>query len=151
MEVQQTEQLIQLVTFNIASEEYGIDILKVQEINRSTYITKIPNSSEFIDGVINLRSKLIPIINLRRKMGFPEKEKDNQSRIIIVEVNGIIVGFVVDSVSEVIRLSSAITEQPPALINKTDYITSVAKLDNKMLLLLDLEKLINEEEQHIYN
>src|SRR5208283_2795939 len=106
-------ELLQLVSFKIGKEEFAIDILKVQEINRMLDVTRVPNAPEFVEGVINLRGKVIPIIDLRRRFGMLPKEKDKNTRIIVVELNGKIVGFVVDAVIEVLRIPRSVTDPPP--------------------------------------
>ena len=100
----QDDELLQLVTFSIGEEEFGVNILKVQEIIRTMEITKVPRAPEFVEGVINLRGKVIPIIDLRRRFGLAPKAHDKNTRIIVIEINNIIVGFVVDAVSEVLRI-----------------------------------------------
>ncbi|MGD0035999.1 MAG: chemotaxis protein CheW [Bacteroidota bacterium] len=146
----QTEELLQLVSFNIGQEEFGLGIQSIQEINRMVEITRVPNSPEFVTGVINLRGKVIPIINLRKRFGFPPKESDRNTRIIVVELSGMVVGFVVDSVSEVLRIPKNITEPPPPIVAGigSEYITAVAKLENRLLILLDLERILLEKEKH---
>ncbi len=143
-----TDELLQLVSFNIGEEEFGVDILKVQEINRMVDVTRVPNTPEYVDGVINLRGKVIPIIDLRRRFGMARKEKDKHSRIIIVELSGKVLGFVVDAVSEVLRIQRSITEPPPPIIAgiDADYITAIAKLEDRLLILLDLERVLTTEE-----
>jgi len=142
-------ELLQLVSFAIGQEEFGVDILKVQEINRMINITQVPNSPHYVDGVINLRGKVIPIIDLRTRMGIARKQRDKDTRIIVVELEGKTVGFVVDSVSEVLRIPASITEPPPVLTMgvNTEYITSVAKLDDRLIILLDLEKVLSTSEK----
>jgi purine-binding chemotaxis protein CheW len=146
----ESQELLQLVSFNLGSEEFGIDILKVQEIIRLINITKIPNSPEFIEGVINLRGRVIPVISLRIKLGMQKIEYSNSTRIIVVEISNNIVGFVVDGVSEVLRIPANITEPPPSMVAGVDseYITAVGKLEDRLLILLDLEKILalNENE-----
>jgi len=146
----ESQELLQLVSFNLGSEEFGIDILKVQEIIRLINITKVPNSPEFIEGVINLRGRVIPVIALRIKLGMEKIEYSNSTRIIVVEINNNTVGFVVDGVSEVLRIPANITEAPPSMVAGVDseYITAVGKLEDRLLILLDLEKIlaINEHE-----
>jgi len=146
----ESQELLQLVSFNLGSEEFGIDILKVQEIIRLISITKVPNSPEFIEGVINLRGRVIPVIALRIKLGMEKIEYSNSTRIIVVEINNNTVGFVVDGVSEVLRIPANITEAPPSMVAGVDseYITAVGKLEDRLLILLDLEKIlaINEHE-----
>lgn len=143
-----SEELLQLVSFNIGDEEFGVDILKVQEINRMLDVTRVPNAPEYVDGVINLRGKVIPIIDLRRRFGMERKEHDKNTRIVVVELGGKVVGFVVDAVSEVLRIPKSVTEPPPPIVAAIDaeYITAVGKLEDRLLILLDLEKVLSGEE-----
>jgi len=143
-----SDELLQLVSFNIGDEEFGVDILKVQEINRMVDVTRVPNTPEYVDGVINLRGKVIPIIDLRRRFGMERKEKDKNSRIIVVELKGKVIGFVVDAVSEVLRIKKSVSEPPPPIIAgiESDYITAIAKLENRLLILLYLERVLTTEE-----
>lgn len=142
-----SDELLQLVSFNIGDEEFGVDILRVQEINRMMDVTRVPNSPEFVDGVINLRGKVIPVVDLRRRFGMERKEHDKNTRIIVVELAGKVVGFVVDAVREVLRIPRNVTEPPPALGGgvKDDYVTAVGKLDDRLLILLDLERVLSEK------
>ena len=144
-----SEELIQLVSFNIGDEEFGVDILKVQEINRMLDVTRVPNAPEYVDGVINLRGKVIPIIDLRRRFQMERKEHDKNTRIVVVELSGKVVGFVVDAVSEVLRIPKSVTEAPPPMVAGVDaaYITAVGKLEDRLLILLDLEKVLSNEDQ----
>jgi len=141
--------LLQLVTFTISNEEFGIDILKVQEIIRTMEITKVPRAPDFVEGVINLRGKVIPIIDLRKRFSMESRTHDKQTRIVVVDLNGMIVGFVVDGVSEVLRIQSNTVEPPPAVVSGVDseYISGVGKLDDRLLILIDLDKLLTFEEQ----
>jgi len=141
-------EILQLVSFNLGNEEFGIDILKVQEIIRWMTITKIPNSPAFIEGVVNLRGRVIPVIDLRIKLGLEKYELNNQTRIVVVEISGLTVGFIVDAVSEVLRIPKNITEAPPSLVAgiNSEYITSVGKLEDRLLILLDLEKILDSME-----
>lgn len=144
-----SSDLLQLVSFKIGNEEFGVDILKVQEINRMMQITAVPNSPDFVDGVINLRGRVIPVIDLRVKLNMQKVEHSSDTRIIVVEINNKTVGFIVDSVKEVLRIPESITENPPDLVAGVDskYITAVGKLEDRLLILLDLEQVILEEEQ----
>lgn len=144
-----SNELLQLVSFNIGQEEFGVDILKVQEINRMILVTHVPNSPHYVDGVINLRGKVIPIIDLRTRLGLPRKDHDKDTRIIVVELEGKTVGFVVDAVSEVLRIPRNITEPPPVLASgvDTNYITAVGKLEDRLLILLDLDKVLSTDEK----
>ncbi|MBN1302519.1 MAG: chemotaxis protein CheW [Melioribacteraceae bacterium] len=141
------EEILQLVSFKIGGEEFGVDILKVQEINRMLQITKVPNTSSFIEGVINLRGKVIPVVDLRTKFGFSKIEHDKNTRIVVVELISKTVGFIVDEVSEVLRIPKGITEAPPEMISgiNSDFITAVGKLEDRLIILLDLEKTLSTE------
>jgi purine-binding chemotaxis protein CheW len=144
-----SEELLQLVSFNIGGEEFGVDILKVQEINRMLEVTRVPNAPEYVDGVINLRGKVIPIIDLRRRFDMDRKEHDKNTRIVVVELQGKVVGFVVDAVREVLRIPKSVTEPPPPIVAgiNAEYITAVGKLEDRLLILLDLEGVLSEGEQ----
>ncbi|HOV91264.1 MAG TPA: chemotaxis protein CheW [Syntrophorhabdaceae bacterium] len=142
------DSIIQLVTFKLENDEFGVDILKVQEINRMMNITRIPNAPDFIEGVINLRGKIIPIVDLRKKLGFPSKEYDKATRIIVIELEGIVLGFVVDSVSEVLRIPRNTIEPPPSIIRgiESEFIEGVGKLEDRLLILLELKKIFTPAE-----
>ncbi|MFW6235611.1 MAG: chemotaxis protein CheW [Desulfovibrionales bacterium] len=142
-------ELIQLVTFSIDGEEFGVEILKVQEIIRMLGITRVPRAPQFVEGVINLRGKVIPIIDLRKRFGLDSRGQDKNTRIIVIEINSMIVGFVVDSVSEVLRIPAGTIEPPPPVVSGFDseYISGVGKLEDRLLILLDLNRLLSGEEQ----
>lgn len=143
--------LLQLVTFHIGEEEFGVEILKVQEIIRMIGITRVPKAPAFVEGVINLRGKVIPIIDLRKRFGMAAQEHDKHTRIIVIEIKNVIVGFVVDSVSEVLRIPSSTVEPPPAIISgiESEYISGVGKLADRLLILLDLDRLLKQSEQNM--
>lgn len=142
-------ELLQLVSFMIGKEEFGVDILKVQEINRMFQITKVPNSPDYVDGVINLRGRVIPVIDLRAKLGMERKEHDKDTRIIVVELAGRTIGFIVDRVKEVLRIPGSIIEPPPSMVAgmNAEYITAVGKLEDRLLILLDLEKVLTGQDK----
>ncbi|MEJ2614609.1 MAG: chemotaxis protein CheW [Ignavibacteriaceae bacterium] len=144
----ETAELLQLVTFNIGKEEFGVDILNVQEINRMTHITKVPNAPHFVEGVINLRGRVIPVIDLRLKLKIEKKEYDKNTRIIVVEVENKTIGFIVDSVNEVLRIPANLTEAPPDMVAgiESEYIKSVGKLEDRLLILIDIQKIIQINE-----
>lgn len=144
----QDAELMQLVTFSIGEEEFGVDILKVQEIIRMMEITKVPRAPEFVEGVINLRGKVIPIIDLRKRFGLSSRGHDKHTRIIVIEINNMIVGFVVDSVSEVLRIPFSTVEPPPPVVSgmESEYISGVGKLEDRLLILLDLDRLLSHGE-----
>ena len=139
---------LQLVSFNIGTEEFGVDILKVQEINRMVEITKVPQAPHYVEGVINLRGKVIPIVDLRKRFNLELKEHDKNTRIVVVDIGGNIMGMIVDSVSEVLRLPANTIEPPPEIVTgiTSEYIKGVAKLDDRLLIFLDLSKVIDVNE-----
>lgn len=140
--------LMQLVSFHVGGEEFGLDILSVQEIIRIQQLTRVPNSPDFVDGVINLRGKVIPVIALRKRIGLEDRPHDKQTRIVVVEVNGTVLGFIVDSVSEVLRIPADTVEPPPRLGKiEREYVSGVGKLDNRLLILLDVDRLMSDSEQ----
>jgi len=145
----QDAELIQLVTFSIGEEEFGVDILKVQEIIRTMEITKVPKAPPFVEGVINLRGNVIPIIDLRKRFGLDTREHDKHTRIIVIEIHNMIVGFVVDAVSEVLRIPANTVEPPPPVVSglESEYISGVGKLEDRLLILLDLDRLLSGEEK----
>lgn len=140
-------ELLQLVSFRVGDEEFGLDILRVQEIIRIQPLTRVPNLPDYIDGVFNLRGKVIPVIGLRRRLGLEKQAPDKQTRIVVVDVHNLTLGFIVDSVSEVLRIHGDTVEPTPRL-GKTerDYISGVGKLDSRLLLLIDLEQLMSGTE-----
>jgi len=143
------DAILQLVTFKLGTEEFGVDILKVQEINKMMNITKIPNAPTFIEGVINLRGKIIPIVDLRKRLGFRDHPYNKSTRIIVVELDGLVLGFIVDSVSEVLRISGNTIEPPPSMVAgiESEYIEGVGKLDDRLLILLELKKVFSSPER----
>lgn len=144
----ETSEILQLVSFKIGNEEFGVDILNVQEINKMVEITKVPNCPEFIEGIINLRGRVIPIIDLRTRLRLPKIEHDKDTRIIVVEIAGKIIGFIVDSVQEVLRVPVSITEAPPEIVTgiNSEFIKSVGKLEDRLLILIDMEKILSTTE-----
>lgn len=139
------------LTFTLASETYGIDILKVQEIRGYDSVTRIANTPEFTKGVINLRGVIVPIIDLRIKFRVGEVSYHEFTVVIIINVLGKVVGIVVDGVSDVVALTAEAIKPPPELGSSLDtrYITGLGTLDDQMLILVDIEKLIGSDELHI--
>ncbi len=144
-------QLLQLVTFKIANEEFGVDVLHLQEIIRMMKIIRVPKTPPFVKGVINLRGKIIPVIDLREKFKLKDRNTDKYSRIIVTEAEHQILGFLVDSVSEVLRIPSEKVEPPPSYIAgiNSAYIRGVIKMENRFLILLDLTKIVIKERTNI--
>ena len=142
-----TDQVLQLVSFRVGNEEFGLDILKVQEIIRVRDLTRVPNMPEFVDGVINLRGQVIPVVGLRRRFGMEAAEVDKRTRIVVAEINGAVLGFVVDEVSEVLRISADTVEPPPRLGHvEREYVHGIGKLEGRLLILIDLSLLISTSE-----
>jgi purine-binding chemotaxis protein CheW len=142
-------EILQLVTFNLGNEEYAVDILKVQEINRMKEITRVPNSPQYVEGVINLRGKVIPVANLRSRFGLEEKENDEHSRIMIMDIQGITMGLVVDAVSEVLRIPLETVEPTPPMASNisSEFIKGIAKLDERLIILLDMDRLLGKTDE----
>ncbi len=132
----------QLVVFDLAEETYGVDIGSVREIIRIQEITKVPRTPNYVEGVINLRGKVIPVIDLRKKFGFSKAEHTKDTRIVVVDIGGDDIGVVVDAVTEVLRLSSDAVEPPSGVITTadSDYLLGIAKLESRLVILLDLQK-----------
>lgn len=141
-------ELLQLVSFMVGTEEFAVPILAVQEINRMMQITKVPQSPPFIEGVINLRGKIIPVMDLRKRFGIESREQSTDERIIVVEVGSRVIGFTVDRVNEVLRISADIVEPPPSMVCgvESDYVQGVGKLEDRLLILLDLQKLFGSQD-----
>jgi purine-binding chemotaxis protein CheW len=140
---------IQLVSFRLAQEEYGIEITRVREIILMGAITRVPQTPAYVKGLINLRSTVIPVIDLRIRFGLPEGELSDESRIMVVNVGGKTIGIVVDAVSEVLRVSTEqIAPPPPTVVGLgTEYVTGLVKLEKQLLILLDIDRVLGEEEQ----
>ncbi len=141
---------IQLVSFFLGEEEFGADILMVQEIIRIQPITRVPNAPHFVEGVINLRGKVIPIVDLRKRLNVSGARDARKARIIVVEIEGKIAGFIVDSVSQVLWIPKETIEAAPSIVLSgidAEYIKGVSKLQDKLLILLDFSKILTSREQ----
>ncbi len=147
--VESGEDDLQIVTFKVGEEEFSVSILKVQEIIRMSEITKVPKSPEFVEGVINLRGRVIPVLDLRKRFGLPLIERGNDARTIVVDSGGKVVGLIVDSVTEVLRLQASTIEPPPDIVGggvDSEYIDGVGKLENRLVILLNLDKVLTVTE-----
>lgn len=145
-------QEVQAVGFYIGEDEYALYIHKVREIYPMTEIRKIPKAPQFVEGVINLRGQIIPIIDLRKRFDMAPNESRQTAKILIVELEKNQVGMIVDNVSEVMRFYVDEIEKAPAMFSASidsQYIQGVAKLDNKLIILLDIEKLLSFEEKSV--
>jgi purine-binding chemotaxis protein CheW len=140
--VSAAETIFHLVTFRLGREEYGVDIQSVQEIIRTTGITPVPGAPNHVRGVINLRGKIVPVVDLRLRFGLAPAEESDQRRIIVVEIGDKRLGMLVDSVSQVLKLSSTLVEEMPeeATGSGGNYIRAVGKLDGRLIIMLDLNR-----------
>jgi purine-binding chemotaxis protein CheW len=147
--LQLSGERVQVVSFHLGSEEYGVDISQVQEIIRMVEITHVPRAPRFMEGVINLRGQLIPIIDLRTRFAMPRVEQTKSTRIVVTEIGSKKVGIIVDSVSEVINIPIEQVEDAPDMIAGvgTEYIQGVGKVGERLIILLDLTMVITGEEK----
>ena len=136
------------LTFFLAGEEYGLEILKVHEIIGILPITRVPRTPEFIRGVVNLRGKVIPIVDLRAKFGMPTTDDAQETCIIVVQVKGVQIGVVVDKVSEVANINEADVEPPPSFGADvpTDFLLGLGKSNGRVRLLLDIDQVLSTAE-----
>ena len=144
---QTTEE--QVVVFSLADELYGLDISRVQGIIKMPEVTRVPRAAEFVEGVINLRGEIVPIIDLRKRFGLAHHEDSVDTRIINVEMGDHLVGLIVDAVEEVLNIPSDVIEPPPDLVTTVDsaYLQSIAKLQDRLVILLDLDRVLSTAEQ----
>jgi purine-binding chemotaxis protein CheW len=138
----------QLVVFELSGEFYGVDISAVNTIIRMQEITEIPRSPDFVEGVINLRGSIIPVIDLRKRLGLKVSEPTRASRIIVIEANNQMIGMVVDAVAETIRLPQNAVEPPSPIVLSADveYVRGIGKLPDRLVVLLDLDKVLAPKE-----
>jgi purine-binding chemotaxis protein CheW len=143
-----TADSMQLVSFKLGEETYGIEITKIREIILMGPITRIPETPHYVKGLINLRSTVIPVIDLRARFGLAEGESTDESRIMVLNVGNRTIGIVVDAVSEVLRVSGdQISEAPPTVASLgNEYMTGLVRLEEQLLILLDIDQLFGEEE-----
>jgi purine-binding chemotaxis protein CheW len=141
--------LLQLVVFELGGEEFGVEIMNVQEIIRMPEMTQIPQSPDFVEGVINLRGRIIVVVNLSKRFNLQSRVADENSRIIVVEIGSSVVGMIVDSVNEVLRIPISSVEPAPELVMSKvsrNYLKGVGKIDKRLLILLDLGRVLTVEE-----
>ena len=139
----------QLVIFELAGEHYGMRIDTVESIVKLQNITKVPHAPEFVEGVTNLRGTVLPVIDLRKRFGLSQEEATKDSRIIVVEVNQTKVGMTVDAVTEVLRVQDENVAPPSPLVTTIDsaFITGIAKVADRLIILLDLARVLTSQEQ----
>ena len=138
---------MQLVSFHLADETFGVEITKVREINLMCEITQVPQSPPYVKGLINLRSNVIPVVDLRSLFGLPENELNSESRIMVMQVGSRIIGIIVDGVDEVLRISKKEIAPPPPTVTglEQDYLMGIVRLESKLLILLDIDKVLDND------
>lgn len=139
----------QLVVFELANEHYGVEISSVESIIKMQEITRIPHSPAFVEGITNLRGLVLPVIDLRKRFGLEAQEISRDSRIMVVALGTVKVGMIVDAVSEVLRVQSEAIEPPPSMTttSRANFITGIAKLNDLLVILLDMSKILTSDEQ----
>lgn len=142
------DTIIQWVTFYLESEKYGIKVMQVQEVLRMTEIAPVPGAPHYVIGIINLRGSVVTVIDTRRRFGLNDVANDDETRIVIVEANNNVVGILVDSVAEVVDLKISDIETAPNVGNdeSSKYIQGVSSRENELLILVDVNKLLSDEE-----
>ena len=151
------ENSINLVTFKLGNNEYAIDIMQAKEIIKMEKITLIPNAPDYVEGVINLRGNIIPIVDLKKRFNLDENEEEKNTGIIIVKIDDVDMGIIIDAISKVVSIATSNIQPPPPMLSGIGqkYIKGVAKLEDKLLVVLDLEKLIvgddDDTEENIEN
>ena len=144
----------QIVIFKLGEEEYGIDIMKVVEIVLHQAINRVPDAPSYIEGIVNLRGDIHPIYNLRKRFNMVEHEADESTKIIIIKTIEMNIGFIVDYVSEILNIPEEEIEDAPNIISsrpEDQYIQGIAKQDNRIIVLLDIDKLVSNREYEVMN
>jgi purine-binding chemotaxis protein CheW len=139
----------QLVIFELAGEHFGIEIATVEGIVKLQEITKVPQMPDYMEGVTNLRGAVLPVIDLRKRFSLPPQERTSETRIVIVFLKDLKVGMIVDAVSEVLTIEDSLIEPAPALVTTVNsrFITGIARIDNRLVILLDLNLILTQEER----
>ncbi len=140
----------QLVIFELGAEHFGIDIASVEGINKMLDITKIPQSPSYMLGITNLRGSVLPVLDLLQRFGMKSEEQTNETRIVVANMDGVKVGMVVSAVSEVLTIEDSVIEPPPPMVSNinSEFIIGVAKIDKRLVILLDLTKVLSFEEKN---
>lgn len=149
--MEEQERVLQVVVFELGDELYGADIAVVREVGPLQRVTRVPRTPRYIEGVTNLRGRVIPVIDLRRRLGLPVTPHTKQTRIAVAELDGGQVGMIVDSVQEVLRIPSGAVEPPTGLVSKLDAesITGVAKVGDRLIVLLDLAHVLQRDDRKV--
>lgn len=147
--INQNVDELQIVVFNLDNSYYGVHILQVQEIIKMTEITKLPNTPDFVEGIVNLRGNIIPVMDLRKRFRLKALDINENWKILILKAEDVKFGVMVDQISEVEKISVDIIETPPKVVGGVngDFISGIAKTNQRLLILLDIEKILTIEEQ----
>ena len=150
-QVKKAVEDLQAVVFMLNKAYYGVPILQDQEIVKMTEITEIPNTPDFVQGIVNLRGKIIPIIDMRKRFGLPEEEVNENWKILILKSDDVLFGVMVDQISEVEKVPATLIEKPPKIVAGVNgkFINAIAKMENRLLILLDIGKILSDEEKEI--
>ncbi|MBZ4682933.1 MAG: purine-binding chemotaxis protein CheW [Fusobacteriaceae bacterium] len=142
---------LQVVVFILDKNYYGVHILQVQEIIKMTEITQLPNTPDFIKGIVNLRGKIVPIMNLRKRFGLAEQKENDNAKILILKLEELQFGIIVDEISEVEKVPASSIEAPPKIVAgvRGEFINGIAKTNDRLLILLNIEKILTLEEKEI--
>ena len=140
---------VQLVTFKVGGEEFGLDVFSVHEILRWQGVTPVPRAPAFVEGVLDVRGAVVPVIDLRRRFEVPEYGHDDETRIVLVEFGGERLGLVVDSVTEVLRAPETAISAPPAYIRglAAEFVRGIVRLEARLVILLDLDRILSSDER----
>jgi len=138
----------QLVKFSVADQNFGISINQIYQIIKPQEVFKVPNTPPFIEGLINLRGRVLTVFNLRKRFNLPEKANDENTKVLIVNMNDLLLGFTVDNVTEIVRINDEDIEDTPPTLQDFDhrFLSGVGKLGDKLILLLDLKKVLTPDE-----
>lgn len=136
---------VQLVIFKLDNEDYGLPISKVQEINRMVAVTRLPQTPDFMEGIINLRGRVIPVVDLRKRFGFCSREHQADTRIMVVDLSGQTVGLIVDAVNEVAKISAECIEPPPPSF-EAKFVQGIGKLEDRLVIMLDIDRIVTSQE-----
>lgn len=140
-----------LVIFRMADKEYGADLKQVRQVIRMREVTPVPDAAGFVEGVISLKGRVVPLINLYKKMGLTGQKASSWNRIMITELEGSPIGVLVDTVSDVISIEPAAITAPDDVLKDAGYLSGVARLDNRLVLVVDMEKLLGGEDRNSIN
>ena len=143
-----TDEVKQLISFTVASEEYGFELFRVKEVIRMRQITWLPKAPACVKGIINLRGDVVPIVDLRERFGLAAREQTAMTRVIVVEMEGTLVGIVVDFVSQVVRIPADQFEPPPAIMGAgaRDLVNAVAKMSDRLIIIIDVDRILSADE-----